>query len=219
MMGEKRLQSKPAPSYSFKEGDLIRMNQQLHELTVSHNAVGAFCDELQKFGILEKSQQLGWMHTVILRALDDTGKAIRALCGSLNERGLLSEEDFKGIDTFAPSEERIRALSHQVQEKDMGFKAKEGEQIAELGDIIICNYQLYDDNDKEISTENQDMGYEIGSPGLPEIVSQGVIGMRPGELRFFEQVIFSKGLIPDGLEGRPLKMKILCKGLRTLSKK
>jgi len=213
-MSEKRLETRKAPDFGAKEGDILSLKTTVAQLVQSNNNMAGFVDELRKFGITEKCQQNGWMSTVLLRVLSDSGKAISALCALLNEKEIISEQDFEAIDLFIPTDEKIKQLSVKTQEQDIGLIDKAAGSAVETGDIVIMNYRLFNEEDEVVANETQDMGYQIGMPGLPEAVSSGLVGIVPGETRMFDDVVFQKGQIKDGLEEKPLKMQVACKAIK-----
>lgn len=214
---EKRIDQRGAPDFGMKEGDFLNLKNIVQQLTVSNNNIAAEIDAYRKFEMLEKAKHNNWMLAVLLQTVADAGVAIGMISVLLHEKEIISDSDFAAIDDKIPTTEKINQMSRKEQEKGEGLIDKSNGQV-EAGDVIIMNFVLFDENDAELQRESGDSGYTVGSKGLPEQVDAGLLGMGIRETRMFDGVIFEKGQVKEGLEGKELRMQVTCRGIKTLTK-
>lgn len=183
-MSAKRLISHGAPDFGAKEGDILKLNQQVQQLTLANNNMAGEIDTYRKNGLLEKTLNNNLMLSVVLRFLTDAK-----------------------ICTEAEVHERCR----QLQMDNAGLNDKGPGLPLEDGDTIIMVFQLFEGENLVEDQTKQDMAYKVGSKGLP--CDDGMIGMQVGESRYFD-VVFGEGLVRKDLIGKSLRMLVLCKAIK-----
>lgn len=108
------------------------------------------------------------------------------------------------------TDEEVRQLAYSIQQADIGLENKENE-VVELGDVMLMKFEIYDGETVVDSQMESVLAYLVGCGGLP--CEEGMIGMRAGEARMFD-VTFGENFRKKELIGRPLRMNVLCVGVK-----
>ena len=216
--GEKRLQERGSPDFGAQEADVLSIKQTVTQLVQSNNNLAGEIEKYRQVELFEKALNSHWMLTVLLRMVEQNGHAVLSLLALLNEKDVLTDKDVTAVEQHCATEEKIQALAKATQQKDMGLEDKPVGSPVDKGDIMIMQYRLMDEANSPVQVEDKDMGYEVGTGGLPETVDTGVIGMVQGETRLFDGVVFEKGKVKEGFEGRVMTMQVVCRGVKTQKK-
>lgn len=180
-----RAKTSNPPTYNFKEGDFLALQQTVKQLVSANNNHHQIIKDYDT-DVKQKVMQTHYMCQVILKVLVD--------------RELTTIED-------------IERLTREVQSRENGYSSKGPDAKGDKGDLLLISFILYnlagdvvDDRSKDI------LAYNLGSGGLP--CDDQLIGISKGEIRHLT-VTFGEGFTHKHLIGQELMLRLTCHDVQT----
>lgn len=168
---------------TFTEEECIALRQTIRQLTLSHNQVIQALDGYQKLDVADKALESHYML-----------------------RGLIELLTLKGI--FTPEE--VQTVMTKVQTQDLEWTPKPEPAVAEMGDVLLIKFQLFDGETLVDDQTASPFAYPLGSHVFT--CDEALVGMKAGEQRTTTTVMREHFRMPQ-YAGKELTIVVLCSGV------
>lgn len=169
-----------APNFGISEAESLQMRKQIQDLTLSHNSVVSAMESFQNLNVPDKAIEAHYMLSTVISLLV--------------EKGIFTAED-------------VQRCATKVQVDDLGWTPKPEPAIAEIGDILLIKFQIFDGQTLVDDQTGSPFAYTLGSNALS--CDEALVGMKAGEQRT-ATATFGEGFKHKDYIGKELTIVVLC---------